>query len=355
MDTPVTSSYQRIDSGVLQFVTPEEAPGWDDYVRAHDKGTIFHTAGMHKVIQATPKNYPWSLAAVNSDGEIVAIVCAVRVETVGSIASRFASRSVWYAEPLCDETEEGSRALEMLIKAHDKAMRGRVLFTEIRAINRQADEHQALTNQGYEFRDYLNYIVQLQGTADLKEQLSKSTRKAIRKCAKRGVEIQVTTTHESIDQMYELVAFSYDRSSIPLVDVQMFHAALDILGRDVVEVRLAHLDDQVVAGGITLKFKDRVFAWYGGALRIRGMGLFAALTWDEIEAGQKEGYQYYDFGGAGWPDEEYGPRDFKSKFGGDLVCYGRYQKIDSAWKLKAAKCAFNTLKKAKSLLRKDGN
>ena len=43
--------------------------------------------------------------------------------------------------------------------------------------------------------------------------------------------------------------------------------------------------------------------------------------------------KYYDFGGAGWPDEEYGPRDFKAKFGGDLVCYGRYRRIYAKYTL----------------------
>ncbi len=31
----------------------------------------------------------------------------------------------------------------------------------------------------------------------------------------------------------------------------------------------------------------------------------------------------FDFGEAGKPDEEYGGRDFKAKFGGKLACFGR--------------------------------
>jgi hypothetical protein len=31
----------------------------------------------------------------------------------------------------------------------------------------------------------------------------------------------------------------------------------------------------------------------------------------------------YDFGGADKPNEKYGVRDFKAKFRGNLVCYGR--------------------------------
>jgi len=47
------------------------------------------------------------------------------------------------------------------------------------------------------------------------------------------------------------------------------------------------------------------------------------LTWHILEWGAENGYHLCDFGGAGRSDEDYGVRDFKSKFGGELVCYGR--------------------------------
>ena len=122
----------------------------------------------------------------------------------------------------------------------------------------------------------------------------------------------------------------------------------DSLGSEIVEIRLAKYENENVAGGITLKFKGVVYAWYGGSYRLSGLSPFAALTWSEIESGAREGYRYYDFGGAGWSDEDYGPRVFKSKFGGDLVRYGRYKKVDSPIKLKAATSVFGLLKQFKT-------
>jgi lipid II:glycine glycyltransferase (peptidoglycan interpeptide bridge formation enzyme) len=43
------------------------------------------------------------------------------------------------------------------------------------------------------------------------------------------------------------------------------------------------------------------------------------MTW-----GHESGYRLLDFGGAGLPEEEYGPREFKRRFGGRLVNLGRY-------------------------------
>jgi lipid II:glycine glycyltransferase (peptidoglycan interpeptide bridge formation enzyme) len=47
------------------------------------------------------------------------------------------------------------------------------------------------------------------------------------------------------------------------------------------------------------------------------------LMWHILKWGAENGYRTYDFGGAGNPDEKYGVRDFKAKFGGRLVCFGR--------------------------------
>jgi lipid II:glycine glycyltransferase (peptidoglycan interpeptide bridge formation enzyme) len=37
--------------------------------------------------------------------------------------------------------------------------------------------------------------------------------------------------------------------------------------------------------------------------------------------------QHFDFMGAGNPNQPYGVRDYKEKFGGKLVEHGRYRKI----------------------------
>ena len=47
-------------------------------------------------------------------------------------------------------------------------------------------------------------------------------------------------------------------------------------------------------------------------------------TWAAIEYAATNGYKRFDMMGAGKPDESYGVREFKSKFGGKLVEHGRF-------------------------------
>jgi len=116
---------------------------------------------------------------------------------------------------------------------------------------------------------------------------------------------------------------------------------LKILPAGTVQIRIARCGNVVVAGRIVLVFGGLVYAWYSGTRRIPGIYPVDCLAWDEIQWGSENRQQVYDFGGAGRPDEDYGPRKFKSKFGGELVNYGRYQKIYSRWKLALADTAYD--------------
>jgi lipid II:glycine glycyltransferase (peptidoglycan interpeptide bridge formation enzyme) len=62
--------------------------------------------------------------------------------------------------------------------------------------------------------------------------------------------------------------------------------------------------------------------------------------WHILEWGAKNGYRVYDFGGAGRSDEEYGVRDFKAKFGGELVSFGRNAHIHSSTRLAISKAGY---------------
>ncbi len=328
------------------LLTPDEDPvSWDEYVMRHPKGSVFHTSWMALAYSKTPHCKPFSQAICNANGEIIAMLSAVRVSIFPGIASRYTSRSIQYGEPLCEPTPEGRRALLQLIDEHDRAMCHRALFSEVRPLNTPGCESAQLKSSGYEFNEYLNYVLDVSRDSEcLWRALSKSTRQKIQRSFKRGVEVTHGSTHADVDRMYSLVKESYQRSKVALVDVRLFHAALDEFPDDVVQIRLATYQGKDVAAGIGLMSCGRFYAWYGGSLRIPEVAPFDCLTWEEIRFSCDRGLRYYDFGGAGWPGEEYGPRDFKAKFKGDLVCYGRYKRVYASLRLKAAEEGYRMIR-----------
>ena len=55
--------------------------------------------------------------------------------------------------------------------------------------------------------------------------------------------------------------------------------------------------------------------------------------------GREQGFDLFDFGGAGRPDEHYGPREFKAKFGGELVDFGRDVLVHTPMRLRLSRPA----------------
>ena len=67
-------------------------------------------------------------------------------------------------------------------------------------------------------------------------------------------------------------------------------------------------------------------------------------TWAAMQFGAENNIPRFDFMGAGKPDEAYGVREFKSKFGGELVSHGRFLYVALPFFLKAGKTAVKILK-----------
>ncbi|NCA85222.1 MAG: peptidoglycan bridge formation glycyltransferase FemA/FemB family protein, partial [Clostridia bacterium] len=66
-------------------------------------------------------------------------------------------------------------------------------------------------------------------------------------------------------------------------------------------------------------------------------------TWAAIDYAIKTGYRQFDFMGVGKPNVPYGVRDFKMRFGGTVVNYGRYIRINNKFIYMLAEFGYNIL------------
>jgi serine/alanine adding enzyme len=336
---PTTVSTAPCDSrwAAVNLLTDWERlqPAWDRFVDQHNKGSIFHTSSMVRAFHKAKGHEVLPLAAVDQVGEIMALLVAVRVQTLPDPLGRVSSRSIFYAEPLCYENTTSVAALSTLIAMHDRFMRHRVLFTEVRPLQAAGPERAALERCGYEYIDYLNYVIDLSPSLDeLWIRMRKSARRGVQRCQHRGFQIREIDTRDGIALLYHFLKLSYGKSGVPLVHRSLFDAAFaELHPRGIVKLLATYDGDTPVAMDSLLTFKGRTIAWYGGGERMTGISPFDYLQWYEIGWARDQGCTVYDFGGAGWPHEPYGVREYKAKFGGDLVCYGRYRKVYSRWKL----------------------
>lgn len=310
---------------VIDNNLPEDK--WRGFVEQHPAGNIFHTPEMYQVFAQAKNHQPLLWAATDGEGQVLALLLPVQITLRDGLLRRLTTRAVVYGSVLYDPSPVGEEALAGLLRTYVHETGREVLFTELRNLSDLSPVQPVLNNNGFAYEDHLNYLVDLSRPPEaVLQSMGKRTRKKIRRALRQGeVMIEEVKRREQVVLCYELLRRTYATARVPLADRSLFEAAFDVLHpRGMIKFLLARIDDSYVAGSVELVYKDTIYGWYGGMDRAYSHYIpNELLLWHIFRWGAENGHKVYDFGGAGKPDEEYGVRDFKAKFGGELVCFGR--------------------------------
>jgi CelD/BcsL family acetyltransferase involved in cellulose biosynthesis len=299
---------------------------------------------MFQVFARAAGHRPELWAAVDPGGRPLALLLPVRITLMDGLLSPLTSRAVVWGSVLCAPGAAGKEALVKVLCAYQESVRGRCLFTELRNLSDLGDLQALLAAQGFAYEEYSNYLVDLERTPeDILQSMGRRTRKQIRRGLRKGeARITVVGRPEEIMICHGLLAETYAQARVPLADRSLFDALFEVLyPKGMVKFLLARVGDAHAAASVELIYKDTIYGWYGGM--DRAYTQFTPnelLTWHILSWGARNGYRVYDFGGAGKPDEEYGVRDFKAKFGGELVCYGRNTCVHAPVRLAFSKAGY---------------
>ena len=280
----------------------------------------------------TTKNYePVSLAAVESDGkgEILAVLQAVIVRDTAGVVGSISSRSIINGGPLFVEGEKGLEALEKLLNYYEKFLNNRAIYTQVRNVWDTEYSKSTLSSLGYQYEPHLNYLIDLNRPAkEIWGDIHKPRRKGINRAEKVGIKVRKIETREEIEDCYKVIEETYKNVRLPLADISLLESAYDkLFDKGLIDFYLANLDSEVVGSRVVLKYRGMVHDWYAGSKQEINY-VNEAVVWHMLsEYAGKE--KVFDFGGAGHPDKPYGVREFKKRFGGEEVDYGRYKKIHS--------------------------
>jgi CelD/BcsL family acetyltransferase involved in cellulose biosynthesis len=342
----------------VRVVRRLDTGAWKRFVDEQPGANIFHTPEMFAVFERSAGHRP-DLWAVVDDAGVHALFTPVHI-TLGAAMSRgFTTRSVAYGSVLARETEPRGDAVLTLFEQYADAMRRRSLFTELRNLQALDGLRGPLEQCSYAYEDHLNYLVDLDRPSEtVFGSISSSTRKKIRRALRSGdVSVVELTARADLPAWYELMRQTYRRARVPLPHPSLFEAAFDVLRpQGMIKFFIARIGDVAVACSAELLYKDTIYGWYGGSDRDYSSYIpNDLLTWHVLEWGSENGYKVYDFGGAGKPDEPYGVRTFKAKYGGELVNYGRYVRVHSGVRLAVSKLAYRAYQSARTPLSPRGS
>jgi len=105
---------------------------------------------------------------------------------------------------------------------------------------------------------------------------------------------------------------------------------------------------QIVGGIMCPIYNNKIiYEWYIAGEDGKHKGIYPSVlaTWAPVNYAINNGLAQFDFLGAGKPDEDYGVREFKSSFGGTMVNYGRFTRINNRLLYSIGKTGLRLLRK----------
>jgi len=342
----------KVERNEMQVVNSLAETNWRCFLNEHQASNVFHTPEMFEVFARAKGHRPTLWGVINADGQVLSLLSLVQITLKGGLLRWLTTRAVAYGSLLYAPGLEGAEALALLLRTYVREVDGAPIFTELRNLSDLETAQPILREHGFVYEDHLNYLIDLDHPVEaIMQDIGKRTRKKIRKGLRRTeLVIEEVTRREELSQWYAVLQQTYKHSQVPLADQSLFEAVFDVLFPcGMVKFLAARVGQAYAAVSAELIYRDVIYGWYGGTDRAYSQFYpNELLTWHILQWGAENGYKTYDFGGAGKPDEEYGVRDFKAKFGGDLVSFGRNTCLHSPLAFRLSKLGYQIYR---SLLR----
>ena len=302
--------------------------GWKEYVLRHANGNFFQLPEAYDLFQHVPGYTPHIFAAIDSNGKIAGILVSV-LQQEPKFYAKLTSRSIIWGGPLVDNNE----VCEILLNQYQDTLGKKAIYTQFRNTFDTSLLKSTFQKMKFNYLEHLNFLVHTdtESPEKLLSAMSKSKSRQIKK-GLSSAEIIETNQEEDVNDFYQLLQNLYkEKVNKPLAPKEFFdffreHLVPNGLGKFL----LIRYEGKIIGGIVCPIFPGKaIYEWYIVGMDKDYKDQFPSIlsTWAAIAEGQKMGLKHFDFLGAGKPDADYGVRDFKAKFGGELIQYGRYEKI----------------------------
>jgi peptidoglycan biosynthesis/recognition FemAB-like protein len=313
-----------------QLAADPVLPQFENFVNTHPEGNYFQGPSFFRLIDGLLEFSPLLLFVRNEGGEIQGSLLGYFQVFGSGLKSWMSRRLVVIGGPLVDHFTEETRAAitEYLLENLEEQARGKAIYVEFRNLYDTAGIRSAFENRGFEYKPHLNFLLKTDNEEAVIKRMSRSRRREIRVTLEAGATIAEPESEGDVMTLYGLLEKLYiEKIKKPLISVSFF---LKFWKTGAGKIFLVKYQGEIKGGIVCPIFNNNIiYEWYvcGVDGEVKNVYPSALATWAPIEYGLKNGLEYFDFLGAGKPDEEYGVREFKSRFGGEEVCFGRYEFI----------------------------
>jgi len=337
-----------------QKLDPEEEKQISAFVTLHPQATVFQSPVFYHFYLEHEKGFsPYYFVFRKDDQTIEAVMLAVIISQWKGWLTALSSRCVVYGGPLVNN--DNPNILHTILSTLNQRLKHKAVFTQFRNF-RQWDEPQIriFERQGFVMRPRLNLIIHLDTEEAVKARFSPSRRRQLKNALAQDISVRPATDLNEVRKLYWLLAQLYrEKVRKPLPNQEYFDAFFEKLVPRGYGIILVVLYQSDIIGGIVCPITpgQTISELYVCGMDRRFPKLYPSTvaTWAAMAYGLKHKIQYFDFMGLGKPDQPYGVRDFKLRFGGQQINPGRFARRNNKFIYLLAETGYNLLRSLKKI------
>ena len=301
---------------------------WQQLVNQSASASFFQTPACYDFYASLTFMTPF-LYGVSENNKLVGLVCGYIISNGSKIKQYFSRRAVIQGGLLL-ANDVSLGAVSELLNSLRVSLAKKTIFIEIRNCCDFENYKTVFLQNGFTYHPHLNYLIDTSNPELVKNRYSESKIRQVRKSGEKGVVCELTKNQSDIDEFYNILSNLYKRKvRKPLFPKEFFNK---FVGQPNCYLFVVKKNNCVIGGIACAALSSRaVYEWFvcGDTKNYNHLYPSVAATHQGIKFAAENGFGHFDFMGAGKPDVDYGVREFKEKFGGELFEYGRFRYVSN--------------------------
>jgi lipid II:glycine glycyltransferase (peptidoglycan interpeptide bridge formation enzyme) len=319
---------------------------WISLLRKSEFSTPLQSPEFYDLFNSV-EDYSADVLAIEKDGEYKSLII-VTIQKEKGVKSFFSRRGIVYAGPLLIDSNQF--ILEFLLKEVNAFYKRKLIYLEVRNQKDYSSFMYIFNDYGWKHEEHLNVELTLENL-DAESVLSGmkyNRRREIRLSYKENAIARPAKDEKEVNKVYDILKEMYrTRVKLPLFCYPFF---LELYRSKIGKVFVVLHEDKIIGGSFCLYYDNMTMnTFYYTGLRNYHKKIFPThlAVMSIIKFSIDNNLKMVDFMGAGKPNVDYGVRDYKLQFGGDLVNYGRFKIIYKPFMFNLGVWALKVLTKLK--------
>lgn len=300
---------------------------WDTLVQESDTATWFQTREAYRFYASLPQEMQPFVYAVEEGTRLTGVIVGYITHERNKAKQYLTRRAISIGGAMLDEGIS-NEALSVLLSTMRRELTKKAIYIELRNFHDYSRWRKVFIDNEFTYQPHLNFHIDTSSPAVVEQNLGKSRKRDIRTSIREGVIAIQHPTLEQVQKYYTLLQTLYrTKVKTPLFSWAFFE---QLYNTESGRFLLCAYKEKIIGGTVCVCLPGKgVYEWFvcGEDGKYEHIFPSSYATYLGICYAAEGDYPIFDMMGAGKPDEAYGVRDFKARFGGKEVEHGRYLHI----------------------------